>query len=886
MGFNYKKISAIGSGLLLAGMSIALPVAAANYPAPFVQGGAANVAIVYGTGAGVSVLDAVEAGNIQSDLQARMSTKSTGTSASISGEAVALFTGGTKLYINDTLNTVKTTITKADMPSALKDETFSGNVDATVTQTIQVGPNPRITFERQPTSSDDPIYGLKTSTTNTLPMFNLTATFNKDVNFTSPDSEGTSFSLFGMDLTVGSATDSDTLVLLKSATKIDLSSDAPTQDVTIGGATYTVELVSASDTSATVAVTNSAGVRESKEVDEAASKKINGLTVAVVTADETNLKLSASVVAGADKLTLEDGASVTIGEDDTVVDGTTVNFNGRTPANLTRLVISFDAPGSDTDSVNVGTSYTDPVFGTIKLDFAGVNIPSDSAARENIVIGNSGDDEMQITFNEFRGNEIATTFARNASGSFELVADDDWHNITVREGETLLAGNYVVVGNEDDGVLLKLESTANSSSVGTNSDKAKFIDVATGESIETTWTAEGIGNLNVVGVSYAITMSGDANNASEQRIVRINYPDSTGNALVVYPTIETGLGGNLGFYEPLTINMSGFLGGVNTNVSSLLFPDGDGYTTVTVTSGQLDEYPGFWKFTVGGVGVNVSTNGTGETNTTYIPVGKLMYNITNAGTTNSVKIYLTNPGTNTSIGGSGLAGPGLVLFEEKDDNNDYQALVASLEAGGTSDDGVGVNDVVDTWSNDSSTWESTLKSDSDISMQSNLWGSLVTTDSTTSDQALATISYPDEQVYGEIYLAAADTTISAGTSGGTSVSSLGEVLVKDSEVSSVSTRNLVIVGGSCINSAAATVLGGAYCGQSFTDNTKVGSGEFLIKGVMDKFATGKLALVVAGYNAADTVNAAKYLRTQAVDTSKEYKGTASNSATLVTTTTA
>ncbi len=97
----------------------------------------------------------------------------------------------------------------------------------------------------------------------------------------------------------------------------------------------------------------------------------------------------------------------------------------------------------------------------------------------------------------------------------------------------------------------------------------------------------------------------------------------------------------------------------------------------------------------------------------------------------------------------------------------------------------------------------------------------------------------------------------------------------------VSSKNLVIVGGSCINSAAATVLGGAYCGPAFTEATGVGTGQFMIKGVMDTFTTGKLALVVAGYEAADTVNAATYLTKKTVDTSETYTGTSATEATLV-----
>jgi len=55
----------------------------------------------------------------------------------------------------------------------------------------------------------------------------------------------------------------------------------------------------------------------------------------------------------------------------------------------------------------------------------------------------------------------------------------------------------------------------------------------------------------------------------------------------------------------------------------------------------------------------------------------------------------------------------------------------------------------------------------------------------------------------------------------------------------------------------------------------------LIKGAEGTYASGKIALVVAGYNAEDTVAATSYLTTQTVDTSKAYLGTSATSAELV-----
>jgi hypothetical protein len=231
--------------------------------------------------------------------------------------------------------------------------------------------------------------------------------------------------------------------------------------------------------------------------------------------------------------------------------------------------------------------------------------------------------------------------------------------------------------------------------------------------------------------------------------------------------------------------------------------------------------------------------------------------------------------------------PALMVFESKDDNNVYEGLIATTETGASGDDGVGVENVERTWLDDTVEGAAAgiaLASNSKLAQKMDLWGTMITKDSTDSDQAKATISYPKEQVYALAYVGAADSSISGGVTGGGS--KLGDILVKDSEVSSVSNKNLVVVGGSCINSAAATLLGGAYCGSAFTSKTGVGSGQFLIQSFGDAYSTGKIALLVAGYEATDTVNAATYLRTQAVDTAagKKYQGTSATTATLVTTT--
>jgi hypothetical protein len=871
MKFNFRKISAMAASLLVAGMSVGV-AAAANYPAPFVQGGIANVAVVYGTGSGVSALDLVQSGNIQSNLQSQMGATSSGTGATTTGETVQLFSGGTKIYLNDSMNVVKSVLTKSDLPTVLSDETFSGNVDAKVTQQITLGTYPKVTYKKQPTNDDDPNFGLTLSTSTSNMIYNASATMSKAVNFTHSDSEGQSLTLFGQKFTVSADTSATSLVLLQSAEKISLDSEAnPSQEVTIAGLTYTVELVSSSDDAATIKVTDSAGNSESREINEADSKKVNGLTVAVTNADETNLKLSASVVAGSEKVTLTHGSEVAMGEDDTIIDGTTAYIIGGTFA-TTQIAVAIAAKDSDYDAIKSGESFVDPVFESFKLDFAGVNIEADSTAREVFSLYPNGDDQMDIKFSDFRGNEETITFLKNETNTLELEYDDDDHEIHVMEGSNLTYKAYVMVGNEDEGYLLKLSSVKNQTT-GYSNDYAKFTDVFSEDVYETTWTGEGAGTLTVGGKSFAVTLSGASSGASETFGVTLNYPDSSGaDDAVIYPTIQTPKGAKVAFYEPITITMSNW-DGTASDLAMLRFPDGDGYTDFTVAFNNQTANGSYWT-------VDSNTiNTTGATETFDLTVGQLTYRVTAAGA-NQTTITLEN------VAGGNIAVPALVIFEEKDDNNEYHALITKFEYGASSDDGIGIDDVERTVWADNSDWESTMPSDSKITKEADLWGTLVTTDASDSDQKTAEISYPDEQLYVQIYIGEEDSSVVAGTTGTTSSTPLGEVLVMDSEVSSVSSKNLIIVGGSCINSAAATVLGGAYCGAAFTDATGVGSGQFLIQGFDGAYTAGKLALVVAGYEAADTVNAATYLKTKTVDTMKKYIGTSATSAEMVVETTA
>jgi len=124
------------------------------------------------------------------------------------------------------------------------------------------------------------------------------------------------------------------------------------------------------------------------------------------------------------------------------------------------------------------------------------------------------------------------------------------------------------------------------------------------------------------------------------------------------------------------------------------------------------------------------------------------------------------------------------------------------------------------------------------------------------DQDRATAFYPsgDSESYAEVFLS--DMSASAAAE-------LGDISVLDTELaaSGMSGSNLVVVGGSCVNSVASNLLGGAGCGDSWTAATGAGEGQSVVETFSQ--TNGKVATMVAGWAQEDTAAAATFLTTQA-----------------------
>jgi hypothetical protein len=300
----------------------------------------------------------------------------------------------------------------------------------------------------------------------------------------------------------------------------------------------------------------------------------------------------------------------------------------------------------------------------------------------------------------------------------------------------------------------------------------------------------------------------------------------------------------------------------------------DRQNTDTFTMGNAQLTVGFINYD----GKNVSlTAGSGVSfNTLYSEEGLKVFlpftanlNATNGTSLAPGAIFFNNATTNAVSSGHNSTSFDLVFVEEDKNENIASGATFNFTLGwnSASTREAHVSDI----QGESVSFEEMGNTDKFISHMYSALASKLTWDKS-GDQYSAEVEYHGDESYANVFLSAQSVNV-ATTTNGSGVKELGSVTVKDTEVASVASKNLIVVGGSCVNKLAKELLGGAGCGSDFEQKTGVGAGSFLIQSFSR--TGGKVATLVAGYSAADTAAGAKVLTTQSIDTmaGKKYKGT-------------
>ena len=802
MRFNFKKISAVLASVVMLGSTMGI-AAAANYPAPFISAGTANVAVVYGTGSGVSSLDLVQAGNIQSNLQSKMAASGGTVGGGVTGGDNFKFDkSSTKFWLGRGIkDVVSTAITDSDMPTLLADGVFidDDNDEFDYTQKIEMSNLSLQMWEDNDYKKDEPTVGIKITSNAHVLNYTLEMTDQPDWD----DLVTADLPILGKKFYILSKNSSTTaeLTLLDSATTVVLA-EGETKTIDVAGTSYeaSIDFIGSSTVKLNINgdITNTLSASQTQKLKDGAYIGVREIN----TQDYSGGKKTVEFSIGKGKLKLTNATDIQI--NDETVSGLQTWITVAT-GDLKSLKLVWDA--EDDLFITPESQITMPGFEAVKLAFTGMLYPTE----EIIQVKAGGTTYMQLEDFPTKDSVDDIPFLYAAA-----------------------AGRYSDTGQDSDDRLVTSNKTIISA------DGAQRIG----------------GIIFDKDIDYGWVVSFDDGSDCESYIMRANSFQLDGaynetNIEYKKDGAWTTIKSEAREDDTISIgNVEVTLNDINKSAKSLI---------VNTTSANI-----YFDRICSKEGLTI-----------FLPW--------NATTTAN---FSQNGMFNASAFGLGINGTRFTLaaVEEDKDGNNVKGDTINISVGWDSDNEAEVTILA---SNDTAATGGTITSteiqDTDVYREFT-YSPLATEmlwDKPSSGQKSAKLIYHGEEAYGEVYLLEPTATATGGTGGtGSTTASLGEVLVKDSEVSSVSTKNLIIVGGSCINSAAARVLGVAEgtCGTAFTTKTGVGAGQFLIKGVSGAYSTGKIALVVAGYEAADTVNAAKYLTTQTVDTSKAWKGTTATAA--------
>jgi len=823
-----KAITILGSAALI-GMTVG-SAAAAAYPAPFTS----NTAIVVGSSAAPS--DNVAAASIASNLDANAAgVVSTG---SITGESADLASGSDYLYLNDELSENVQTLTKSNLPTVLADGSFTDDDGTAYTfeQSIAIGTSTsnRFAFTHSDNDLKDPALALELSSSTANAIYNLTVTFNKAVNLSATASEGEDITIFGKTYTVGTATDSDTLVLLGGSAGAIINVGESTT-IPVDGINYDVALLGLSSASTTQASISVNG--DTKTFTQGQTKTVGGVDVYCKTVFRTGDTGDgyAEIQIGSNKLTFEDGSAVATGTDNDAIDGTLVNITGTVEA-MTKMVIGIVAKDNDENHLLVGESFVDPVFGTVIVKMNGVeNGPVFSGekdtGRTSLELRKGGNREIQVALTDNAGNTATLPVI------YDNVAQDDaGYDIELYEGASISDEEYFILNSGNNQHFMQMKKV-NMVATAANSDVA-MQDLLTG----TTYTFDnhdfGSGYLaTIAGQTYTITND----SSTSVTVVSSDYSKISTGKIAVYPYLE-------------------LVSGKDTRVAWT-----DNITIAGVEVGAVFQTP------TGDI--TLATNATVDTQSP----GEVDYVVTAtpvANTTAIMKADVTIALADIQNGGFATGNTNVsLLFVEDEDKSEAttttkNAIIMEVDDTGTyatCSTPLFPNQTEDTGYS-SETWD-----DTDYTGWLTNFGTYVWRNTGDTNQNFVGLSYGANMMYADVVIAEGE----AGTS-----TEAGVVTVMDTAVSTVAGKNLVVVGGSAINSVAAELLGSAYSEAAFTTATGVAAGEFLIQSFS---RSGKTALLVAGYNAADTEKAATYLLNYPITTTTgtKYKGTSATQASLV-----
>lgn len=925
-----QKVGALSSGALMLGATLAGAVSLVDFPSPFVDEGEIMTQIVVGESAATSdVVGAIQIGAALGNAAFKTETvtrTATGVGLpgwNVDGDGKLLSTSNDQLFFGSNINVERDTLSEGDL-GILSTTTFEDDDGNTVDVDfdILVGQS-QIKFTNDVGDLDDedpqllidiPDKSITNVNTATEWLYKVRITFDEPINFSSSAVQTQKINILGQEYTISTDSMSDpgnSVVLFGGEQVFTIGKGESFTFVDENGDEHTVEVVAVTD-SDTVAYKLD-GVLDSDDEGDTVTVPGTDTEILIDTVVQTNSDLNEGSVTfkvGRGKIILQDGQEVKIGASEEDVDGTLVKLEGTlTDGTVTGIVVAVAAKETNKDYLLAGQDFIDPVFGTFKVVFGGLNPALDSEERETIEISPSGDDTITVSFTTDKGDEVtfewAHTEATDITSTTAInLADGDADSIVVVEGAQAEEDDYIIADAEFSHIFEVDEIDVDGD---TDDDEVVLRDIATGKKItfdnfvynKTAGAVPGLGNTNngvsstidfavaeevIDGKNYRIiaygtdaTVGADAvrlgwgagvgekeDIADEPTFIQI-YEKLTGanqtdGRVTLFPAVDTQHGAGIAFV-PYVSTVNHEAG--DTVVYELPSTESSDDKTVTIT---LDSNTSLDRAKVTGA----DSGGASSFATAPITFvkGAFQYNITGIDTSaNTFNITVAPLSTLTA------ATPALLFIEEEDDDDKESGVVVYPGRDVTDDEltigtAANINYFKQGATSDAGAPHGfdTLESDDDLRQRVTLYGTLVEVN--TDEQGHVKILYPDEQAVAGVAFTALDGDLVAGGAGTVTVSvdtavpsGVPDLSMLDSEVtqSTRSNFNLILVGGPAINSLVRELSevpdSGVWDIDTWRDGAHDNRAQIVL--VEDAFASGKAALVVAGHSAPDTRAASK-----------------------------
>lgn len=821
--FNFKKVASVFATTVLVGATAGF-AAAASYPAPFVENGAADVAIVYGSTAPAPTVDLVAVLDIQNNLSPLVTGTSGATTVDCEeGEnCVMIAKSSDNLNVGNGWEVFTGSVDDDDLSTLLADGTYvaSDNDDFDYEQKVNLG---NASFSHFRDSDYESLAGLdgKTPTlgfkiSSNTHIMNYTLDFTQDAETTVAtdevtDIEGSDLPLLGKTYYVSdfkngtSVTYFGKLTLLDSA-NVATVAEGETVSVAVGDQTYQVAI----------------NYIDSDEV----RYEVDGVLVpstGKLNQGET-AKISDNVFIGArtiDKLEVSGEIGITSFSIGTgkleITSASDVKLNSESIQGLKGYVYRGTASGSSEKVNKIVLEWT-----TDEEEFL-------SPEAEFIM---PGFEAMKFTMNDFvRPEEERVTIEKDSDTSVQITAPIKDGDVSFNLLYANASGDFIGLGKAaDDRLATASGATLTFQEKDSGGDDYHSYFVAT----------------------YKIAKE------AESYLLRAKVSEDTSNARNE-TTIEkyTNSDGWTAICEEKVATDSCDMGDVSLTITEVNYTSG-ALESVVFTRGSSDVSFNML-YTTGGLGI-------------YLP-----YEALNASTTGLINFtaptashitghswdsfYLAMDGEDkddTLLGGVEFQ---FTINDNADNNLQIQQINSTGGGAGTGTGGENGLEI-----GDSSTYEAYVRDD--VAPRILHY--------TQPDEDWAEIYYPtgDSESYAEVFLTDSSTTSSTSSN----------ILTLMDSGAVPTDKNLIVVGGTCVNSVAQQLLSasGPLCGSAWTSATGVGDGEYLIQTF--SWGTGNVATLVAGYNQGDTANAATALITQDVttDAGTKYTGTTATAITPVT----